>query len=92
MKWGRFKPEHERALDALRQHAPHAEVLRLALLVFTHCRTYQNLDAVLASTTCAKIITGKVAAAVGGRVGVDNDQRLVARARLHGRRSRARLC
>ena len=42
---GRFKPEHERALDAFASNAGE-DALRHTLLVFTHCDV-DNLDAIL---------------------------------------------
>ena len=79
VKWGRFKPEHERALDAFAANAG-AEALRHTLLVFTHCDV-DDLDAILKSDAAPKSLQRwlpKLASAVG----VDNEQRLVARARL----------
>ena len=80
VKWGRFKPEHERALDAFASNAGE-DALRHTLLVFTHCDV-DNLDAILASDAAPKSLRERWLPKLAGFVGVDNDQRLVARARL----------
>ena len=80
VKWGRFKPEHERALDAFASNAGE-DALRHTLLVFTHCAE-QNLDAILKSDKAPKSLRERWLPKLAGFVGVDNDQRLVARARL----------
>lgn len=80
VKWGRFKPEHERALDEFVNNAGDG-VLKHTLLVFTHCDEL-NLDAVLASDAAPKALRERWLARLAGVVGIDNEQRLVARARL----------
>ena len=80
VKWGRFKPEHERALEAFATNAG-AEALRHTLLVFTHCEV-DDLDAILKSDKAPKSLRERWLPRLAGAVGVDNDQRLVARARL----------
>ena len=80
VKWGRFKPEHERALEAFASNAGEA-ALRHTLLVFTHCEE-DDLDAILKSDKAPKSLRERWLPKLAGFVGVDNDQRLVARARL----------
>ena len=80
VKWGRFKPEHERALDAFASNAGE-DALRHTLLVFTHCDV-DNLDAILQSDAAPKSLRERWLPKLAGAVGVDNEQRLVARARL----------
>ena len=80
VKWGRFKPEHERALEAFATNAG-AEALRHTLLVFTHCEV-DDLDAILKSDKAPKSLRERWLPKLAGFVGIDNDQRLVARARL----------
>ena len=63
VKWGRFKPEHERALDAFAANAGE-DALRHTLLVFTHCDVDES-RCDLGLGRGAEIITRKVAAAVG---------------------------
>ena len=70
VRWGRFKPEHEAALDAFAANCGEV-ALRHTLLVFTHCsESAEGLERVLTRDAPASL--REWAAKAGGAVAVDN--------------------
>ncbi|KAL1521517.1 hypothetical protein AB1Y20_021177 [Prymnesium parvum] len=81
VRWGRFKPEHEAALDGFEANCG-ADAISHTLLVFTHCRlSPEELRATLSADVPACLRTRLPRFA--GVVGIDNSDPPAARASLH---------
>ena len=82
VRWGRFKPEHEAALDAFLSNCG-SDALSHTVLVFTHCSLASDeLDAVLCSHDVPRSLREKLPQ-MAGAVGIDNSAPQAARSMLH---------
>ena len=82
VRWGRFKPEHEAALEAFLANCG-SDALAHMVLVFTHCSlTSDELDAVLGSDDVPRSLRDRLPH-MAGAVGIDNTDPQAARNALH---------
>ena len=80
VRWGRFKPEHEAALEAFEANCG-AHVLAHTLLVFTHCSVGEDaLHRILEEDAPASL--RRKLPLLRGAVGIDNAEPAAARATL----------